>query len=68
MSNSITFELHDNIVSFIKNGWAMTAFIDNETKLVEIVKNNTWNDNNGYLYCSKLIKYLNILLMYYYFV
>ena len=67
MSNSITFELHDNIVSFIKNGWAMTAFIDNETKLVEIVKNNTWNDNNGYLYCSKLRKYLHRLVMEYYF-
>ena len=66
MKNPIIYETEGSIMSFTKQGWKHVAFIDNEAALVDLVKCNSWHDNNGYLYCTKLNKYLHRLVMEFY--
>lgn len=65
MNSSIKFDEHGEEVSFFKEGWNSVAHIDNVPDLVELVKKNKWADNNGYLYCSKLKKYLHRIVVEY---
>ncbi len=65
MNTEIRFDEHENEISFFKKGWKSVAQIDNIPEIVDIVKSNTWVDNNGYLYCSKLKKYLHRLVVEY---
>ncbi len=63
MKNIIRFDEHGDTVSFYKEGWNSIAQIDNIPEIVTVVKENMWSDNNGYLYCAKLKKYLHRLVV-----
>ena len=63
MKSSIKFEEHGDEVLFFKEGWNSVAHIDNVPEIVELVKQNNWIDKNGYLYCSKLKKYLHRIVV-----
>lgn len=65
MNSNIKFDEHGEEVSFFKEGWNSVAHIDNVPEIVELVKENNWIDNNGYLYCYKLKKYLHRIVIEY---
>lgn len=59
MQNNIKYETCGDKVTFFKEGWKCVAQVDNIPELVELVKQHSWSDNNGYLYCGKLKEYLH---------
>ena len=63
MKEKQKISINDTNISFYKEGWKYVAEVDNLPEIRAYIENYSWNDNNGYLYCHKLKKYLHRLVV-----
>lgn len=63
MDSTTKIEINDEKITFYKKGWNQCAEVDNLPEIRNYIEKYQWIDNNGYLYCHKLKKYLHRLVI-----